>query len=612
MEGSLGAEDRPVFLEYLFGTMNEGFTNALQVVTERGESLRTDWRFDWPEVLQQAAHRLRLGCSVKELPVLVAIVGGASSGKSTVFNNLLDGHLASRITARGHATLGPILAVHENRRQLIERLLGEGQLLPGLRRVSTELDDNTAGKPDAVATLFHTIDVFRDVLLFDLPDFTSEDARREGDITMSLLPWFDRIVVIVDHERWFDRQSISLLRTQSVRFGQQRWVLFNRTREDALSDDDREALIQQARRLTAEGISVLEFRRGRGFCLFPPGTLDNVHEFLQGPVPVRTHALSTQVAEGANRVLNQNEERTDRLDELRRSLDATVGRTLPDARECMTSLMTSPERKQLEFVSRVLRIEETKEWLRAQTRRLQHALKRVPVVGAIVGGPFRPIEEKELDTTDRPSIAISFFEAVAQRQNHDVRRTVRASAFWDEIHRWTGLETAQREFTWDPTQREEVRTAAKKFDTALTEWIGNVEAQCRGVSPHLTGAIGAGAIGLTIVLIAAPGPVAALTLLSAKGAIGAAFTQLATAAGAGALLGKPLGRLTTLVEEKLLGSAEFDAVQTATTTFQALLEANGRRLTNDAIAEAGALVMDHDYPLAKALESLREPPEVSP
>ena len=178
--------------------MKETSVNALEIVAERGTRLQTQWCLDWPETVQQAVCRLRLEPAADHLPSLAAIVGGASSGKSTVFNNLLDGHLVSRITARGHVTLGPILAVHEQHRPVVERLLAEGKLLPGIHRVSIDLDGNATGEPDAVAVSFHTIDSLREVLLFDLPDFTSEHARQEGDIALRLLPWFDRIVVVVD------------------------------------------------------------------------------------------------------------------------------------------------------------------------------------------------------------------------------------------------------------------------------------------------------------------------------------------------------------------------------------------------------------------------------
>ena len=77
-------------------------------------------------------------------------------------------------------------------------------------------------------------------------------------------------------------------------------------------------------------------------------------------------------------------------------------------------------------------------------------------------------------------------------------------------------------------------------------------------------------------------------------------------------MGRPLRRLTSLAEEKLVGTEELNAVQVATSNFHALLEANGRRLVDDVIAEAAALVMDRNDPLVKALESLREAPGVSP
>ena len=117
---------------------------------------------------------------------------------------------------------------------------------------------------------------------------------------------------------------------------------------------------------------------------------------------------------------------------------------------------------------------------------------------------------------------------------------------------------------------------------------------------------------MALVLIAVPGPVAALTLFSAKGAIGAALTQLATATGAGALLGKPMGRLLQLAQERLIGSEELAAVHKSAAAFRELLESGGRRLAEEAIAEASGLVMDRSDPLVGALECLRKQPEVSP
>jgi len=590
--------------------MDESVANALEIVAERGAWLRTDWHFDWPDSLHQAVCRLRFEPQAKQLPSMVAIAGGASSGKSTVFNNLLGGHIASRITARGHVTLGPILAIHEDHRPVVERALAEDRLLPGLRRVPIELDGNVSGEPDAIAILFHPLEPLRDILLFDLPDFTSEGAHQEGDIALSILPWFDRLIVVVDHERWFDRQSISKLRAESVRFGHQRYVLFNRTHEGALSDEDQAALRQQAKRLASDGMTVLEFRRGRGFCQFAPGTLEEVMTFVGKPKPQRLDALAQQVAEGANRVCNLNDERSTRLHHLGDSLRTAIAHATPSARDTMIALMTPDERQQLEVVSRVLRIRETKRWLSSQRDRLQNALKQVPLVGALVSSSMSSNEPEPPNTDDRRIIAESYFRSVGQRQANDVNRVVTSSAFWDEITKWTNLEPGRQEFAWDVETQEAVRQAASRFDKALRKWIEKVEAESKGASPYVKGAVGFSIVGLALVLIAVPGPVAALTILSAKGAVGGALAHLATAAGAGAVLGKPMGRLLALAQEKLIGSEEFEAVKEATDAFDRLLAASGQGLANDALSEGRALVLEPTDTLAIALGALRNLSEV--
>ncbi len=586
--------------------MNEHVRHALSRLVEAGDRLSGSLRFDWPVVIRQAVHRLVAGELNTTQTALAALVGGASSGKSTVFNNLLDGHLTSRITARGHSTLGPILAIHEDHRPTVLPLLASDRLLPGFRRVLVELDGNVCGEPDAVAVLFHPIDALRDVWLIDLPDFTSEAALAEGDIALSLLPWLDRLVVVLDHERWYDRQAISKLRAESVRFGQQRWALFNRTCEGTLGNDDRASLAQQAAQLSTEGMSVLEFRRGRGFRRFSPGTFDDVLSFLSQPAPPRTSALFDQVSEAANRVVSQNEERAARLKQLERGLTGAIGRAVPDQGECLSSLMTPDERRQVDAVSRVLRIPDTKRWLSAQARRVSGVLRGVPLVGAIIGPTGANADPDEAGEGDRITIAMRYFAQSAARSVHEVNRAVRTAAFWDEVRRWTGLEPAPRQFEWNPSLEHEVRRGAQDVDGALSRWLEKVDNECAGMAPHVKGALGMGAVGLTVVLIAAPGPVAALTLLSAKGAIAGALSQLVVATGAGALFGKAAGRMTTLVQEKLLGSPEFDAVQQTTAAFRTRLESHARGLVDAAMAEAAALVLPPDDSLLNALSTLQD------
>jgi hypothetical protein len=584
--------------------MNQAIASALEILAHGGTGLSSDWRFDWPVLMQQAVYRLRLWEQESDAPKLVALMGGASSGKSTVFNNLLNGHLTSRITARGHATRGPILAVHEDQRTLVERLFVEERLLPGLRCESVELDDNIAGDPEAVALLFHAIDALRGLLLFDMPDLTSQAAATEGEVALTLLPWFDRLLVVVDHERWFDRQTVSELRTASVRLAQDRLVLFNRTREGALAAEDEAALRAQANRLAAQDMLVLEFRQGRGFCVFAPGTLDGVTAFLEGDCPSRSKALLGQVAEAGNRVLNQNQERRAGLVRLRDALHAAVARVLPSDRDCMSAQMTAQERVQLEVISRIFRVRETRKWLGAQTRRAQKLLKSVPLVGLFVRSAREPAPVKDVEL-DRCATVQGFYESVARRQIHEVHRVTRASTFWNELEQWTGLQPAERSFHRSPGLTDEIRDVAECFEEALAQWTDKVKHECQGINPNIHGAMGAGIIALAVVLIAVPGPITALTLISAKGALGAALTHLAASTSAGALVGKHMKRLALVIQEKLLGSPEFEAVQTAAHTLQDLLTRAGQALIADVLAEAEAYVMPAHDPLAQALETLR-------
>ncbi len=588
--------------------MNQAIASALEVLAHSGMGLRNDWRFDWPVLMQQAVYRLRLWEQESETPVLVALMGGASSGKSTVFNNLLDAHLASRITARGHATRGPVLAVHEDQRVLVERLIAEDRLLPGLRRVSIELDDNVSGDPDAVALLFHHIDSLCGLLLFDMPDLTSQAAATEGEVALTLLPWFDRLLVVVDHERWFDRQTVSELRAASVRLAQDRLVLFNRTREGRLASEDEAALRAQAQRLAARDMLVLEFRQGRGFCVFAPGTLDGVTAFLESAGPSRSGPLLAQVAEAANRVLNQNQERRAGLTQLRDALHATVTRVLPTVQDCMGAQMTSQERSQLDVLSRVFRLRETRDWLGAGMQRVQQVLRGVPLLGMFVrsGSSAGPTPDDEID---RQTTVRGFYESVARRQIHEVQRVMRAGRFWNELEQWTGLQPVERSFEWTPALTDEIRDVTGRFEDALVRWTDVVMHECQGVNPNIHGAVGAGVIALAVVLIAVPGPIAALTLVSAKGALAGALAHLAASTGAGALVGKHMGRLALVIQEKLLGSPEFEAVQAAAHSLQGLLMRAGKELVTDVLTEAEAYVMPEHDALGTALETLRRTAE---
>jgi len=478
--------------------------------------------------------------------------------------------------------------------------------MPGFPAVPGDLAEEITGKTDGLYAVYHPLETLQDVVLFDLPDFTTEASAREGDITLALLPWFDRILIVVDHERWFDRQSISKLRAASSRYGQERLVLFNRTCEGELQDTDRQTLQAQADRLGAEGMVILEFRRGRGFCRFAPGTLDDALAFTQKPRPDRTGALRRQLTDAANDVLNQNEERAARLTTLEKNAHAAADRALPDEHGCMTSLMVADERKHLEVISRVLRVHDARQWMSNLSQRIGSALRRVPGVGLALPSAGKAPSAGDPNEADRTAVALAYAEGVARRQVLDIRRAVDNSDFWDEIRRWADLEPESFEFAWTESLRSDIERLARGMDDAISRWNERVDRECEGLGSNVKGAVGVSVLALAVVLIAVPGPVAALTLTSAGGAIGAALTKIAAAGGAGALFGKPLGRLSAALTEKLMGSPELDAVRDAAAAFCDRLAAFGRDRADAALREAQALVMRKNDPLAQALEAVRQ------
>lgn len=586
---------------------------AVECLCAQGGRLRERLHLPWPEELQQAAYRLRFGGQVSNTAMQwVGIVGGASSGKSTLFDNLLQGRPASRVTAHGHATRGLIVAVHDDHRTTVQRWIEDGLFFSDLQVKSVGLDDNVEGEPDQVALVYHTHAPLREVLLVDTPDFTSHAAHAEGDVALARLPWFDRLLVVVDHERWFDRQSISRLRAQSERFGQQRFVLFNRTVEGELPADQKATLVHQSERLGATGMTILEFRRGRGLRQFPPDTLKDVGSFLSSPPPDRTLSLVRQLAHAANATLNQNDERRARLAEMERTLRDAIERHLPTPQQTMSALMTHEERKLLEPVARMLRLDATRDWLSAKLRRVQEGLGRLPLLGAVTGSTpvARPSEPSP--GQDRISIGLDWFESSATRLAHESQRLRVASRFWAEMERGTSLRPGTLELDLAAERKAAVETSLRAFDRALSAWVSKVDAECRGLAPHFTGALGASALALAVVLVAVPGPLAALTVISAKGALGAALGPLVAASGLGAILGKPFVRLMELTREKLLGSPEFDAVHAAAGTIRGHLEAEAHALIREGLDEAAALVLPANDPLHKALDLLRRLAEESP
>lgn len=582
---------------------------ALNTVALHGRRLREQLWLPWTEQMQQTvcALRFRRRAGQTGQPVqLTAVVGGASSGKSTVFNNLLGGHRVSMVTIRSHATRGLIVAGHVNQRGRLDRWLNhEKILLPTLETHPGPIDADLQGQPEAATVVEHEISGFENTLLIDTADFTSNAAELEGDVTLSLLPWFDRLVIVVDHERWFDRQVLDRMASLARRFAQPRMVVFNRTEESDLAEPDRARLDEQARRLGASRVCILNYHRGRGFRRFDPLALAEAAKFIAEPLPQREPALHAEIASRAATVVSTNRVRAQRIEQLEAVLAAAAARCLPATRwDCVTALMTPEERDRLGLMSRIIGIAQVREWLDRQKRWIEEAMPRWPWAAkreATAQPAPAALSDAGFSREDRGR---DWLIAQCQRQIHRLNDEVTSSELWEDLRtakaRAIPVLSGEMIESFRPRSEESVR----RLVSAIDEWEAKVQHECEGLSPKLIGSLGMTILAGAAILVAMPGPIGALTTIAAAGALKAGLLKLGAAGVFGAISGRPLARLTEIIREKLLASPEFNRVREAAESMRRLIEEHGRAAADHLSQEARGFMLPSTDPLRQALEAL--------
>lgn len=584
------------------------YTAALDILSAHSDRLRDPYGLPWNQQAAQVIHALRFTCAAgKAAPPIIGVVGGASSGKSTVFNNLLGGRRASLVTIKSHATRGLILSAHRDHQpQLDMWLYHERILLPTLAAQPAGRQTDLQGEPLMTTVLYHEEPGLHDVILVDTPDFTSNAAEREGDITLSMLPWFDRLLIVVDHERWFDRQVVDDLKAAADRLGQRRMVVFNRTQQGTLGQVDRERLDEQARHLAADRVCILDYHPGRGFRRFDPATLDGLLAFLRDPPSDRLMSLRRDAAAHATALLAENQSRSDAFDRLRRVLNRSADQLAPVGWwECVTALMSPEERDRLDSFSRLLGFSQARDWLDRQRRRLETTMARVPWLRSASGsGAANATLPPEPFSRERSGL--DFFESQCERQRRRLNENAAAAEFWDQVRRSTGRGPALLDDAFTQTFRNRARQAVGALGDALAAWDAKVRRECQGTSPQVVGSLSMMLIGVAAILVAVPGPVAALTPVIAAGAIKAGLVKIGAAGLFGALGGRSVARLVEIVREQLLASPEFNAVHTSAEELRRLVEEHGRAAAGELERAARQLTLAAGEPLLEALQTIRD------
>jgi hypothetical protein len=160
-------------------------------------------------------------------PVLAGLIGGASCGKSTLFNSLI-GRAVSRVHYQPHSSLGPIVWMHRRHRESVLQNSKPSRFLPQLRvyELQQASGPTTGCVSDSVIGI-HDDDRWRHTALIDLPDISSESSRREGWLVRRLLPWIDLVVWMVDPNDYLFEDLYIDLAEEASALGQRSIVVVN-------------------------------------------------------------------------------------------------------------------------------------------------------------------------------------------------------------------------------------------------------------------------------------------------------------------------------------------------------------------------------------------------
>ncbi len=323
---------------------------ASQETAKLLESLDLGWR----PLDSQACAALRFRRAVASTPALVGLIGGASSGKSTLFNSLL-GRLVSRVSAHAHETLGPVAAVPQERADECSSWNQERLLFPGLNLTAWDNGQATVGEPGTVVVCDYPDGCLPGTVLLDLPDVTSKLSADEGSLARTLLPWFDGLIVVVDEERWFDETVFDRTADLARNFGPHIWVMFNRTeRLDALTALEANTLTELATDRHATDSCISNHQGGQGYRSLDEETLSVVRGWLKcANVLDRRPQLEGHLHRRCAEVVRTNLARSQQHSMLTAAVDKQLASSV-SATSLSVDLLTAEERTMLGLGRRLL------------------------------------------------------------------------------------------------------------------------------------------------------------------------------------------------------------------------------------------------------------------
>jgi hypothetical protein len=319
----------------------------------------------WGERERQVCLAVGFRRARPEAPPLAGLLGGASSGKSSLFNTLL-GEERSRVSAHAHETRGPLAAVPRAWAPRVRAWLAAGELLTDLKPEEGVGGAPSAGSPGQLVLFEHDRPELAGVVLLDLPDVTSQRALEEGSLAWRLLPWLDLLVVTLDEERWFDAEVFAGSAAAARELGARAFAVFNRTEGgEPLGPGELARLQEHAIRQGAEAACLGEYRPGRGYRPLDPELRWRVQSWLAAAAAQPRQArLEAHLRRHCAGLVRQNVERADRFEDLARRVRLEVD-SLERETSLSADLLTPEERRRLGLGRQLLPLYDLVSWLRS-------------------------------------------------------------------------------------------------------------------------------------------------------------------------------------------------------------------------------------------------------
>jgi len=197
------------------------FDSAWSSALERGIDLLGDLLDKRPgrctekvEILLGLCRLLDLRLRRPEAPALIGILGSANSGKSTLFNSIAGAEV-SKVTPIPHQTLGTIIAASPRQSEFIK---DESFLRPTIETLRWAENDASglSGSPAEAVAVPVLDDDSGSFMLIDLPDVGTVESLQEQHIALRMLPWIDRVILLVTEESFAQANHEMIERTLSA------------------------------------------------------------------------------------------------------------------------------------------------------------------------------------------------------------------------------------------------------------------------------------------------------------------------------------------------------------------------------------------------------------